>query len=172
MMIPGPIYDYQWPATIPHRIDMMVDQYPHNVALKDGVGRSMPYYEMANRVALIATALLQAQIGQGSKVGGFQGPGVDWICSLLAVLRLNATYVPLDPRVGIERLATIVHDCRPEMILTDASTKKDWMLLKSEGQTMDIGHIRATGHSPLCFQRCKSGFNRCHRLHKRLDRSA
>ena len=156
MIITGPIYDYQWPATIPHRIDMMVDQYSHNVALKDGLGKSMTYCGMANRVALIATALSQAQVGQGSKVGVFQEPGVDWICSLLAVLRLDATYVPLDPRVEVERLATIVHDCRLEMILTDASTKKDWPLLKSEGQTMEVDNIRATGYSPSVFNVAKA----------------
>ncbi|KAI9848698.1 MAG: putative Hybrid PKS-NRPS biosynthetic cluster [Sclerophora amabilis] len=145
----GPVYKYRWPETIPHRIDMMVNQYSNNVALKDGVGKSMTYRRMADRVNSIATALLQAQIGHGSKIGVFQEPGVDWICSLLAILRLDATYVPLDARIGIERLATITQDCRPDATLTDSSTEHEWTSLKSHGQTINVDRINATDSSPL-----------------------
>ena len=103
---------------------------------------------MADRMNSVTTALSQTQVGHGSRVGVFQEPGVDWICSLLAILRLDATYIPLDARTGIERLATIVQDCGPDVILTDSSTEHELMSLKSQGRAINVNNINVTTHSP------------------------
>src|SRR5579862_9108598 len=74
---------------------------------------------MAKRIGSIAATLLAIKIGPESRVGVFQEPTTDWICSMVAIMRLGAAYVPLDPRIAAMRLAAIVEDCRPKAILVD-----------------------------------------------------
>jgi len=118
------------------------------IALTDGRGQRMTYAEMADRVNSLATALLKQRIDHGSKVGVFLEPGVDWICSLLAILRLDAVYVPLDARIGLDRLSKIVQDCRPDVILVDTASEHDWTSLKSLGQAINVDHVNTTTGSP------------------------
>lgn len=120
--ITGPEITFEWPLTISHRVDQIVERHESATALKDGLGNSMTYGQMADRVQDIAASLVAAGAGDGSPVGVFQSPSADWICSLLAVLRVGATYVPLDLRNSIDRLATIAELVRPVVLLTDAST--------------------------------------------------
>jgi hybrid polyketide synthase / nonribosomal peptide synthetase ACE1 len=77
---------------------------------------------MSSRVDGIASALISANIQNGERIGVFQEPSNDWICSLLAILRIGAVYVPLDLRSNASRLALIVNDCGPSAILCDANT--------------------------------------------------
>ncbi|KAI1170868.1 putative hybrid NRPS/PKS enzyme [Nemania sp. FL0916] len=136
----GPSYKYRWPETLPHRIDLMVLKFGDKLALSDGQ-QQLTYSQMARRVNSLSFALSKQNIGHGSKVGVFLEPGVEWICSLLAILRLDATYVPLDARIGIERLSAIVEDCRPAIILTNQNTDSDSRQLKSFGQAINVDQI-------------------------------
>lgn len=140
----GPAYKYHWPETIPHRIDMMVSQFGNKVALTVGQGKTLTYTQMAQRVNSIALALRDQQVEHGSVVGVFLEPGVDWICSLLAIFRLDATYVPLDRRVGLERLSTIVQDCKPKTILIDTNTDQDSRTLTRTSHIINVDHIAET----------------------------
>ena len=77
---------------------------------------------MLQRVGLIAAALSSATIGAGSIVAVFQEPTTDWICSLLAIMRVGAVYLPLDLSISIQRLASVVADSKPSIILIDQVT--------------------------------------------------
>lgn len=88
----------------------MIAQFPDAIALKDGYGRILTYTDMDKRVNSIATAL-RAQLPDNeeqSVVGIFQMPSADWICSLIAINRIGALYLPLDLRNGIPRLKSNV----------------------------------------------------------------
>lgn len=104
------------------RIDDMVRTYGHRVALTNGSDKRLTYEGMACRVHQLASLLLENDIGLGSRVGVFQMPGPDWICSFLAVLRTGAACLPMDSRIGLDRLRLTVRDCGPELVLADTST--------------------------------------------------
>lgn len=92
----------QWPVTVADRIDEVIAQNPDAIALKDGHGRVLTYAQMDQRVESIATALverLSASSGhhKDQVVGVFQMPTADYICSLLAIHRVGAVYLPLGP---------------------------------------------------------------------------
>ncbi|KAJ5429252.1 hypothetical protein N7491_006268, partial [Penicillium cf. griseofulvum] len=118
----GPELDYEWPATVAHRIDAVVDAHPNVMAIKDGHGQVLTYSTMADRVNTIAATLL-GHISDGDSVAVFLEPGADWICSLLAIFRVGAAYVPLDLKNGLQRLAGAVDVARPRVILHDNSTE-------------------------------------------------
>ena len=111
-----------WPATLPHRIDQIAQQYSDRVALMDGTGKSLTYSDMTNRIEAISEALQSAGAGPDSRVLVYQQPAADWTCSMLAIMRIGAIYVPLDLRNPMVRLAAVANDCEPKAILVDSTT--------------------------------------------------
>lgn len=108
-----------------HHIDDVVSQHGTNICLKDGTGKIMTYSQMARRVNSICSALVTANVTEGDKVAVFQQPTADWVCSLLAIFRAGAVYVPLDLRTPFPHLATIVDQIRPQAILAHSQTLGD-----------------------------------------------
>ncbi|KAL8840015.1 MAG: hypothetical protein Q9170_001499 [Blastenia crenularia] len=136
----GPSHQYAWPQTIIHRIDDMISSYPSRIALTNSKGLVLTYADMALRVNKTCT-VLQAESISGV-VGVFQSPTPDLVCSILAVMRMGLTYVPLDQRAGTARLATIAAECEPTAILVDSFTKGETPLLQFSGLVIDVSSIQ------------------------------
>ncbi|PWY77825.1 hypothetical protein BO83DRAFT_406874 [Aspergillus eucalypticola CBS 122712] len=105
----GPVAPMKWPRTVVHRIDQMIQQNGSNLALKDGSGKSLTYNDMGRRIDSIIAALRQAGTPKGSVIGVMQEPSVDSICSMLAVFRVGAVYMPFDHRISIDRAQGAIH---------------------------------------------------------------
>lgn len=97
----------------------MIQSHPDAIALCDGYGSLLTYKTMGNRIEGIANQLKATSVSPGSIVGVFQRPSVDWICSLLAILRIGAVYMPLDLRSSVARLRRIVEISSPTAIIID-----------------------------------------------------
>ncbi|KAF2121672.1 lovastatin nonaketide synthase [Lophiotrema nucula] len=121
----GPDLATDWPETLPHRIDLIARENADKIALQDGLGSSLTYQAMIKRVEAIAEALSKAGAGQASRVLVFQQASTDWVCSMLAIMRIGGVYVPLDLRNPISRLATLSSDCQPTVLLADDNTIGD-----------------------------------------------
>lgn len=121
----GPKLVSDWPETLPHRIDEVAKENGDKIALMDGIGKSLTYSDMTNRIEAIAEALQNAGVGAGSPVLVFQQAAADWPCSMLAIMRLGAIYVPLDLRNPIPRLAGVAQNCEPKAVLVDNTTLAD-----------------------------------------------
>ncbi|OOQ90641.1 putative hybrid NRPS/PKS enzyme [Penicillium brasilianum] len=118
----GKILDSEWGDTLVHRFDQIAQQYSAKPAVTDAFGSKWSYQKLARRTHSISAALLEAGVTNGSSVAVFQEPSSFWLASLLAIWRVGATYVALDPRIPVARLATIVGDSRARVILTHDST--------------------------------------------------
>ncbi|KAM0305055.1 hypothetical protein ACHAO8_011217 [Botrytis cinerea] len=119
----GPTMKQEWPATVAHQIAQVIQRHPNAPALKDGYGANLTYAAMNQRVEGIVS-VLRAQLTATTKqedqiVGVFQTPSADFVCSLLAIHRVGAVYLPLDPRNGMSRLASAVKAAQHIAILTD-----------------------------------------------------
>ncbi|KAI0200608.1 putative hybrid NRPS/PKS enzyme [Astrocystis sublimbata] len=158
----GPRMASDWPATLPRRIDQIARENGDKVALTDGFGNELSYNDMTNRIEAIAEALESKGAGSDSRVPVFQQAASDWVCSMLAIMRLGAIYVPLDLRNPLPRLASVAKDCDPTAILVDATTLKDVPQLGVDGaQVIDVttvgpkpqSHIanRSEGASPAAI---------------------
>ncbi|MFE3517800.1 amino acid adenylation domain-containing protein [Streptomyces sp. NPDC059166] len=106
--------------TVVDRFDLAADRTPQRVALVSH-GRSMTFAELRDRSRELAGVLTGRGIGPERTVGLAIPRSPDWIVALFAVLRTGAAYVPLELDHPDERIATIVEDARPEVILTVAS---------------------------------------------------
>ncbi|KAJ5327638.1 Acyl transferase/acyl hydrolase/lysophospholipase [Penicillium brevicompactum] len=137
----GPELREDWPSTIVHRLDEVTLLYPDRVALRSQDSDSLTYNQVRDRVDVIATELLRNGVGVGTRVGVFQTPGSDWICSILAIFRVGGSYVPLDKKAGLERLAMIAEETQARVILLDAITLTDYGHLHTTAEPINVGDL-------------------------------
>lgn len=95
-------------------------------ALEQG-GRVLSYTELDRRSALLAARLARLGVAAGDLVGFDAQPSLDMAASLLAVLRLGAVFVPLDPEQSAARLRDIVAESRLTHIVADANRWGDML---------------------------------------------
>lgn len=131
-----------WPATVIHRLDAMVHKYPNRIALKEPSGIQLTYLQLQQRISIIIKQMLHYGVNLGARIAVFLSPSADWVCSLFAIMRIGGIYVPLDRKLGLDRLASIVSDSKPMAILIDSSTVSDLPGLNSEAQCIDISHTQ------------------------------
>ena len=119
----GPLRESNWPETLSHRIEMMIEQFDNKTAIKDIDRQGVTYREMSHRTNKIAVALMGAGVTQDSVVGVFQEPSSDWVYSFLAILKIGAVYMPLDLGTPLIRLAIMAGDGQVKAVLVHGATK-------------------------------------------------
>ncbi|TPQ16625.1 non-ribosomal peptide synthetase [Streptomyces sporangiiformans] len=103
--------------TVVDRFDQAADRDPQRVALV-AHGSTMTFAELRDRSRAVAGVLAGRGIGPETTVGLAVPRSLDSIVALFAVLRVGAAYVPLELDHPDERIAAIVADARPDVILT------------------------------------------------------
>ena len=105
----------------------------------------MTYHEVWERSNSIASALMNVGIAEGSVVANFQEPGLDWICSFLAILKVGAIYLPLDLGTPVMRLAVMAKDARVSAILLHEATRsRVAALMVDNAFTIDVSMLPAS----------------------------
>ena len=101
-----------------HRwIEVQAEQTPDTVALT-GTGGPLTYAELNARANCLARRLRGLGVGPEVLVGLCAGRSAAMVVGLLAVLKAGGAYVPLDPSYPAERLAYMLGDARPAVLLT------------------------------------------------------
>ncbi|GFG06092.1 nonribosomal peptide synthetase 14 [Aspergillus udagawae] len=135
----GPRLDLSEVVTLCRRIDETVAIQPVEVAIKDYEGHSLTYEQMHSQIQLIAATLEASGVRPKDYVAVFCEPTIHSVCYLLAIWRLNAVYVPLDPQNPAARLQLILDDCQPKVLIYHEATE----------QTVREFHLSAT--KPITF---------------------
>lgn len=138
----------EWPPTIDGKVDEIIASNRDDVALLDENGVSLTYGAMDERIDAIAASLknhLPKTEGRQPVVGVLLSPSSDFICSLLAIWRLGAIYVPLDLAAGTTRLRAIIQETRPAILLTDQHTWKKVVEVDESGEitTANVSKMQA-----------------------------
>ncbi|MFF0550184.1 amino acid adenylation domain-containing protein [Streptomyces sp. NPDC004311] len=103
--------------TVVDRFDRAADRDPQRTALVAD-GRTLTFAGLRDRSRAVAGVLAARGIGPERTVGLAIPRSLDSIVALFAVLRTGAAYVPLELDHPDERIAAIVDDARPDVILT------------------------------------------------------
>ncbi|WP_211359791.1 non-ribosomal peptide synthetase [Actinocorallia herbida] len=103
--------------TVVDRFDRAADLTPARVALVAD-GATLTFAGLRDRSRAVAGVLAARGIGPETTVGLAIPRSLDSIVALFAVLRVGAAYVPLELDHPDERIAAIVADARPEVVLT------------------------------------------------------
>ncbi len=81
-------------------------------------GERLSYYELNCRANQLAHYLCDLGVKRGARVGICLERGPSMIAALLGILKAGGAYLPLDPEYPKERLAFVLADAQPEMVLT------------------------------------------------------
>ncbi|WP_434626621.1 non-ribosomal peptide synthetase [Chromobacterium sp. CV08] len=84
---------------------------------------ALSYGELNRRANRLAHRLIALGVGPDDRVALCLARGVDMVAALLAVLKAGGAYVPLDPSYPAERLAYMLDDSAPKVVLTQASLR-------------------------------------------------
>ncbi|SEO75553.1 non-ribosomal peptide synthase domain TIGR01720/amino acid adenylation domain-containing protein [Amycolatopsis saalfeldensis] len=104
------------PDTVAGLFEKQVRRSPDAVAVVGGA--SWTYRELNARANRLARALVELDAGPESLVALALPRSADLLLAILAVHKAGAAYLPLDPDYPAERLAAMLVDARPGLLLT------------------------------------------------------
>jgi amino acid adenylation domain-containing protein len=93
---------------------------PGAVAVEFGAER-LTYAELDRRASSIAEFLASRGVGPEVRVGVGLGRSADLVAVLLGILKAGGAYVPLDPEHPEARLAAMIEDARPALVVAATS---------------------------------------------------
>ncbi|OWQ87470.1 hypothetical protein CDN99_17860 [Roseateles aquatilis] len=116
--------------------DWHVRQHPQRRAVVSSEG-ALSYAELDARVERIAGALQQRGIGPGHLVPVCLARGPDLVAAMLAVLRVGAAFVPLDPALPPARVAHILAETDATLVLTQSALIAAWATHRAQALPVD-----------------------------------
>src|ERR1035441_845288 len=108
-------------ALVPGQFATRAAANPDAVALVSGEV-PLSYAELAERANRLARHLAAAGIGPERVVAIALARGPAMVTALLAVLTAGAAYLPVDPEYPADRIAFMIADAAPALLITDAAT--------------------------------------------------
>ena len=104
--------------SIPERFEKIVRRYPDRLAVKMG-DRALTYGELNQAANRIARGILDRQGLRQEPVIVLFEQGVEAIAAILGVLKAGKFYVPVNPSFPNARIAAILDDAQPGLLITD-----------------------------------------------------
>ncbi|RKH67424.1 non-ribosomal peptide synthetase [Corallococcus interemptor] len=109
--------EYPRESTLPDVFAQVVARFPEKVAVEFGDSR-LTYRQLDERANRLAWQLRSLGVDTDSRVAVALERSLELVVSLVAILKAGAAYVPLDPAYPRARLAAMVEDARPHVLLT------------------------------------------------------
>ncbi|MCH0573533.1 AMP-binding protein, partial [Streptomyces sp. MUM 136J] len=105
-------------ATVVELFEARAARAPEAVAVVGDDGTQLTYAELNARANRLARLLVEHGAGPEARVAVLMERSPQMVTALLAVLKSGAAYVPLDPAHPGERIAYMLGDTRPAVLLT------------------------------------------------------
>nr|WP_189663542.1 non-ribosomal peptide synthetase [Pseudomonas paralactis] len=112
---------YALDQTLHGMFEAQVLRTPQAVAIKAGA-QQLTYAELNARANQLAHHLLALGVQPQARVAICVERGLEMVIGLYAILKAGAAYVPLDPAYPLERIAYMLHDSAPTVVLAQGST--------------------------------------------------
>ncbi|WP_374684464.1 amino acid adenylation domain-containing protein [Pseudomonas sp. 18.1.10] len=134
---------YDLDQTLHGMFERQVARSPDAIAVKAG-DVVLTYAELNTQANQLAHHLLALGVQPDSRVAICVERGLDMVVGLYAILKAGAAYVPLDPAYPPERLAYMLQDSAPVVVLAQGSTRA----LLGTAAVIDLDQP-AWSHQPL-----------------------
>jgi amino acid adenylation domain-containing protein len=143
-------------VTLPELVADQVARTPDSVAVVCGE-RRVTFAELDERAELLADRLARLGVGPERLVGVAMERSAELVVVLLAVLKAGGAYLPLDVGYPAERIAFMLTDARPVLVIADAAVAGhlplgDVPCLDAAGQVLHAGRavrVDAAGSRPV-----------------------
>ncbi|MEY9894317.1 amino acid adenylation domain-containing protein, partial [Catenulispora sp. MAP5-51] len=108
--------------TLPELFEQQAARAPGAVAVVcEGADGDLSYGELDARANRLARLLIARGVGPESLVAVAMGRGADLMVALLAVVKAGGAYVPVDPAYPADRIAFMLTDAAPVLVLASAA---------------------------------------------------
>jgi amino acid adenylation domain-containing protein len=110
---------------------------------------TLTYAELNARANALAHHLIAVGVRPDACVALLLPRGIDMVVGLLATLKAGGSYVPLDVAYPAERLANMLADCAPRLLLTLSSVRNLAGPLPQALDVLDLDDGAAWQHQPV-----------------------
>ena len=147
----GPPVSHQ--GCIHELIGQRAAQTPEAVAVEYQDQR-LTYADLSSRSNQLGRHLLTLGVAPETRVGILMDRSPEMITGLLAVLKAGGTYVPLDPRYPVDRLAHMLDDGGVSMVLTRTGARTSLPSTAAKVVDLDVerGSIACESDTPFVTQ--------------------
>ena len=111
-------------ACIHELFELQVERSPDATAVTFGDSH-LTYRELNQRANQLAWYLQKRGVGPDVAVGLCIDRGLEMVIALLGILKAGGAYVPLDSRLPDERLAFMLSDVQPLLVVTKQSSRRE-----------------------------------------------
>jgi amino acid adenylation domain-containing protein len=128
--------------TFPEIFAAQVARSPHSIALAFA-DEELSYAALNLRADRLAQRLIEKGVGTETLVGLSVERSLDMIVAVLGIWKAGGAYLPLDLSYPAERLALMLSDARPALIVSSAATASAWTAKGYEQLVLDPGESHA-----------------------------
>ncbi|MBW8832987.1 MAG: amino acid adenylation domain-containing protein, partial [Burkholderiales bacterium] len=109
--------DYPRAQCIHELIEAQVQRSPESLAVTHGT-TNLTYAELNAQANRLAHHLIELGVTADERVAIYLPRSADMVVALLAVLKAGGAYVPIDPAYPVERIAYMLEDAAPRVLIT------------------------------------------------------
>ncbi|WP_248750467.1 non-ribosomal peptide synthase/polyketide synthase [Pseudomonas sp. MWU15-20650] len=113
---------YPEAQTIHRLFEAQVERQPDATAVCQG-DQHITYRQLNQRANQLAHRLLEEGVRPDDRVAICARRSLETLVGLVAILKAGAAYVPIDPAHPQERIAYLLQDCAPMLVLAQSSTR-------------------------------------------------
>ncbi|SEF24659.1 pristinamycin I synthase-3 and 4 [Amycolatopsis pretoriensis] len=111
-------------SSVAELVEAQVGRTPEAPAVEDD-GVLLTYRELNERANQLADELIRRGAGPERIVAVLANRSAELVAAVLAVLKVGAAYLPIDPAYPAERIATMFADAAPALVLTTTDAAGD-----------------------------------------------
>lgn len=127
--------------------EAQVARTPDETAVRCG-DRTLTYGQLNQRANQLARELRDRGVSPEDFVGLCVERSLEMIIGLMAILKAGGAYLPMDPTYPAERLALMVEDAEPRVILTQGSLLQQLPVHSAQCFCLDADWEAVAHHSP------------------------
>ncbi|MBK6597016.1 MAG: amino acid adenylation domain-containing protein [Proteobacteria bacterium] len=132
--------------TLHELFEQRATQAGGSVALLQGE-RTVSYAELDRRATELAGRLIALGVGLEDRVALTGQRSIELVVAMLATLKAGAAYVPLDPQYPAERLAWMLSDAAPKVLLKSADQATPWAETRPQMTVLELSAADAVDES-------------------------
>ncbi|WP_160647979.1 non-ribosomal peptide synthetase [Chengkuizengella marina] len=114
--------EYPRDKTIIDLIEEQAKENPHQTALIMD-GEHLNYLELNRKINQLSNFLVKKNIKKNDIVAVIIDHSFELVVSILAIMKIGAAYIPIDPKYPVQRINYMLKDSKTKLLITDKNMK-------------------------------------------------
>ncbi len=134
--------EYERDAPLAEVFEATVDRFSDRIAVR-AEGKSLTYAQLDGLANALAQELLQKGIKPGQRVGLCAERSAELVAAVLAIIKVGASYVPLDPAYPTDRLVFMLEDADVGVLICHAHLRERMPVADDQVINLDLFNVPA-----------------------------